>query len=71
MEVKQIHCLLPWEVQAILNFMAYEYKGEYAFKILDQEDQMDVISMLCDNPSEWYSKAKEYFDGDLKAGCNT
>ena len=55
MQVKQIHRIMPLEVRALLNYMAQELKGEDFFSNLVPEDQWDVISSLCDNPSEWWA----------------
>ena len=53
MKVKQLHRLMPQEVAKVLNCMA-QLKGEDSFSLLEDDDQMDVISMLCDNPTLWY-----------------
>jgi len=55
MQVKQIHRIMPLELRALLNYMAQELKGEDTFSLLVEKDQLDVISMLCDNPSEWWA----------------
>ena len=47
---------MPEQVEKILDYLAYHGKGEDSFKLLDDSDQNDVISMLCDNPSEWKDK---------------
>ena len=53
MKVKQLHRVKPLEVRVLLNYLAGELKGEHWFSNLVPEDQWDVISTLCDNPSEW------------------
>jgi|14BtaG_2_1085337.scaffolds.fasta_scaffold09844_4 hypothetical protein len=52
-QVKQLHRVMPLEVRVLLNYLAEELKGEHFFSDLEPEDQWDVISTLCDNPSEW------------------
>jgi hypothetical protein len=56
-KVKQLHRLMPDQVEKLLDFMANELKGEETFNLLDKSDQMDLISCLCDNPSEWWAKS--------------
>ena len=58
MKVKQLHRLMPHEVAEVLNYMAQECKGEDSFSLLEDDDQMDVISLLCDNPTLWYETYK-------------
>lgn len=48
---------MPEQVEKLLNYMAQELKGEDTFSLLAEEDQMDLISMLCDNPTEWWVKS--------------
>lgn len=55
-QVKSVHRVMPEQVEKILDYLAYHGKGEDSFKLLDDSDQNDVISMLCDNPSEWKDK---------------
>lgn len=55
--VKQLHRVMPEQVEKLLNYMAQELKGEDTFSLLAEEDQMDLISMLCDNPTEWWVKS--------------
>ena len=55
--VKQLHRVMPEQVEKLLNYMAQELKGEDTFSLLAEEDQMDLISMLCDNPTEWWAKS--------------
>jgi len=57
-KVKQVHRLMPHEIAKVVNYMAQELKGEDTFSLLAEEDQMDVISMLCDNPTIWYENYK-------------
>jgi hypothetical protein len=56
-KVKQLHRVMPEQVEKLLNYMAQELKGEDTFSLLAEEDQMDLISMLCDNPTEWWVKS--------------
>jgi len=58
--VKQLHRLMPEQVEKLLNYMAQEFKGEDTFSLLAKEDQMDLISMLCDNPTEWWAKYEKH-----------
>ena len=58
--VKQLHRLMPEQVEKLLNYMAQELKGEDTFSLLAEEDQMDVISMLCDNPTEWWANYEKH-----------
>lgn len=58
--VKQLHRLMPEQVEKLLNYMAQELKGEDTFSLLAKEDQMDIISMLCDNPTEWWAKYEKH-----------
>jgi len=39
--VKQLHRLMPEQVEKLLNYMAQELKGEDTFSLLAEEDQMD------------------------------
>ena len=55
-QVKQLHRVMPEQVEKILDYLTKHSKGEDSFKLLDDSDQNDVISMLCDNPSEWKDK---------------
>ena len=64
-KVEQKHRVLPDEVGAILDYIAYEGKGEDSFKLLDDSDKLDCISMLCDNPTEWAEK----INGSICAHC--
>ncbi len=47
---------MPEQVEKILDYLTMHSKGEDSFQLLDDSDQNDVISMLCDNPSEWMDK---------------
>lgn len=47
---------MPEQVEKILDYLTKHGKGELKFQLLDDSDQNDVISMLCDNPSEWMDK---------------
>ena len=51
---------MPEQVEKLLNYMAQELKGEDTFSLLAKEDQMDLISMLCDNPTEWWAKYEKH-----------
>jgi hypothetical protein len=55
-QVKQLHRVMPEQVEKILDYLTQHSKGEDSFQLLDECDQHDVISMLCDNPSEWKDK---------------
>ena len=46
--------------------MAQELKGEDTFSLLAKEDQMDLISMLCDNPTEWWAKYENHLANSFK-----
>ena len=55
-KVKQLHRVMPEQVEKILDYLTKHSKGEDSFQLLNDSDQNDVISMLCDNPSEWMDK---------------
>ena len=53
MKVKQLHRVMPLEIREIIDWMTQELKGERFFHLLEPRDQWDIISTLCDNPTEW------------------
>jgi hypothetical protein len=63
-KVEQKHRVLPDEVFAILDYIAYEGKGDL-YDSLSDEDKLDCISMLCDNPTEWAEK----INGSMCVNC--
>lgn len=65
-KVKQLHRLMPDQVEKLLDFMANELKGEETFNLLDKSDQMDLISCLCDNPSEWWANYETHLANTFK-----
>ena len=59
--VKQVHKLIPNNtIKEILNHIAEHGQGEDSFDLLDEEGQLNVISTLCDNPTEWADKIKTF-----------
>lgn len=65
-KVKQLHRLMPDQVEKLLDFMANELKGEETFNLLDKSDQMDLISCLCDNPTEWWDNYEIHLANTFK-----
>ena len=65
-KVKQLHRLMPDQVEKLLDFMANELKGEETFTWLDTYDQMDLISCLCDNPTEWWANYETHLANTFK-----
>lgn len=66
MKVKQLHQLKPEQVEKLVDFMAQELKGEDTFSLLDMSDQMDLISCLCDNPTEWWDNYETHLANTFK-----
>ena len=58
-KVKPVHRVMPDKVLKILDYIA-DSKGEESFFLLDEEEQLNAISMLCDNPTEWADKIKTH-----------
>ena len=40
-------------LEGILDHMANELKSEFGFSTLDEEDTLDIISLLIDNPDKY------------------